>query len=324
MCTADALTPPAEDVAIAAHDLRRTYRATRREAARTALVGVTITIRRGDWLGLLGPNGSGKSTLLRILATLDRADSGEIDYFNAPAALSKGRTALRARLGVAFQRPALDPLLTVRENLILQASLSGVVRFEAEDKARAVAAEMNLSDRMHSRVATLSGGLARRADIARALLGDPEILLLDEPTAGLDLDSRASLIDLLDQRRAAPGRPLTIIMTTHMMDEAERAGRVALMHQGRIVAEGAPAELRRALGNHVVVARAEAASLLESAGLTLTRSAPEAVGAGSPEAVERAAVALTRAASPFSVAPPTLADVYFAHTGARLGGEASP
>lgn len=311
------LVPPL--AAVVCNGVGRVYASTRREPARTALDGVSLTVHRGEWLALLGPNGSGKSTLLRLIATMDRPDSGGMSVLNADPAGPRGALRdLRARLGVVFQRPGLDALLTVRENLMLQGALLGIVRSEAESRVRNVAGALGIIDRLSSRVSTLSGGLARRADLARALLSEPELLLLDEPTAGLDLDARAALLDLLDQRRLAALRPFTIIMTTHLMDEAERATRVALMHAGRLIAEGKPAELRRALGGNVVVTRAESAGILESSGLTLTRSTPEAVGAGSPDAVEKAAVALARASVPFTVGPPTLADVYFAHTGARL------
>lgn len=322
---AEPIAPSSSLPAVACNSLTRVYPSTRREPARTALDAVSLTVQRGEWLALLGPNGSGKSTLLRLIATMDRPDSGGLSVLNAdPAGPRAALRELRARLGVVFQRPGLDALLTIRENLLLQAALLGIVRSEVENRVRNVAGALGIIDRLGSRVSTLSGGLARRADLARALLCEPELLLLDEPTAGLDLDARAALPDLLDQRRRSALKPFTIIMTTHLMDEAERATRVALMHEGRLVAEGRPAELRRALGGNVVVTRSDSASVLESSGLTLTRSTPEAVGAGSPEAVEKAAVALARASVPFTVGPPTLADVYFAHTGARLaeGGAA--
>ncbi|MBL8745278.1 MAG: ABC transporter ATP-binding protein [Phycisphaerae bacterium] len=313
---------PRPGAAVAFTSVRRVYRATRKEPARTALDSVSLTVARGEWLSILGPNGSGKSTLLRIIATLDRPDSGGVTILDQAGLGGGSVRAVRARIGVVFQHPGLDPLMTVRENLLLQAALVGMTRSDAEQRVHFVAASLGVTDRLNSRVGTLSGGLARRADLARALLSEPELLLLDEPTAGLDPEARTVFLDLLSQRRLDSAAPLTIIMTTHHMDEAERGSRVALMHAGRIVTEGKPAELRRALGGNVVVTRSENASLLESAGLTLTRTAPDAVGAGSPDGVERAVVALTRAAAPFSVGPPTLADVYFAHTGARLNSTA--
>lgn len=317
-------TPPREpsspaDSAVEATLITRRYRPTRKEPQRTALDGVSLTVLRGEWLTLLGPNGSGKSTLLRILATLDRPDEGRaavcgIDPNHSRAALR----SVRARIGVVFQRPSLDALLSVRENLLLQAALIGLTRSEAEERARSAARAMGIDDRYDSRVGTLSGGLARRADIARALLAEPELLLLDEPTTGLDLNSRRALLDTLDQRRRSSPKPLTLIFATHLMDEAERSDRVALIHQGRIAAQGRPDELRRALGGRVLVTEPSRTSTLESAGLVVKQCGPDAVGTGSPEAIEAAAVALTRAGASFTVGPPTLADVYLAHTGNRL------
>lgn len=311
-------SPADAEPALVVENVTRTYRASGREPARAALDGVSLTLRRGEWLTLLGPNGSGKSTLLRLIATLESPQSGTVTILSERASGAAAMRALRARLGVVFQKPALDSLLTVRENLMLQASLLGVTRGAADDRVRTVASALGFLDRMSSRVSTLSGGLARRVDIARALLCEPELLLLDEPSAGLDLDSRSALLDLIDQRRGASLKPLTVVLSTHLMDEAERGTRVALLHAGKIIAEGRPADLRRALGGRVVCVPTASAAILESSGLTLTRTTPEAVGTGSAEAVERAVLTLTREGVAFTVGPPTLADVYFAHTGARL------
>jgi ABC-2 type transport system ATP-binding protein len=326
--TSDGIVSASADAApaIDVQGARRVYPQRRGRPPIVALDGVALRVERGEWLALLGPNGCGKSTLLRMLATLERVHSGAASLLGH--ALDGGAASLHAarrRLGVVFQNPGLDPLLTVRENLLLQAALIGVSRTEAERRARAAAESLGIADRFERRVSTLSGGLARRADLARALLAEPEILLLDEPTNGLDVEARRGLMDLLDQRRLASLTPITIVMTTHLLDEAERATRVALMHAGRIVAEGTPADLRRALGGRVLVTRAEQASAVEAAGLTVKIDSGDVIGCGEADAVERAVLALTRAGASFSVAPPTLADVYRAHTGSRLadnGGRA--
>jgi len=280
-----------------------------RPAPRVALAGVTLEIEAGEFVALLGPNGAGKSTLLRLLAGLDRPDSGEI---HAPP---------RARLGVVFQKPALDRLLTVRENLALQAALFGLDR--RAERAEDAAAELGIADRLGDRVGTLSGGLARRADLARAMLTDPDLLLLDEPTAGLDHAARSAFLEAIDARRErSPG--LAVILSTHLMDEAERAGRVVLMSEGRVVADGAPGELRAGLGRGPLLrAGAEAAGRLDASRLEITEGPRGVTASGDDDAIEAAARALLAAGVPFEVAPPTLGDVYLARAGRALAGAES-
>jgi len=276
---------------------------------RRALAGVTLRIEPGEFVALLGPNGAGKSTLLRLLAGLDRPDSGEV---HAPP---------RARLGVVFQKPALDPLLSVRENLELQAALFGLDR--RGSRAEHAARELTLSDRLNDRVGSLSGGLARRADLARALLTDPDLLLLDEPTTGLDHEARASFLEAIDARRGRSPN-LTVILSTHLMDEAARADRVVLMNEGRVVADGAPDDLRAALGRGPVLrTQSEAAAHLERPGLELTERGRGVTATGDREAIESAAAALLAAGVPFEVAPPTLGDVYLARAGRSREGAPS-
>ncbi len=318
--------------AIAVREAVRTYRpgalsrlGRRRGASvprgtRVALDRVSIEVPRRTWLGLLGPNGSGKSTLLRLMATLDRPDHGSIEVLGA--SLSAGTASVRRQLGVVFQRPGLDPVLTVRENLMLQGRLFGLGSDDTEGRIAVLAADLGIGDRLTERVARLSGGLARRADLARALLTNPTLLLLDEPTAGLDLDARLGFMRLLAAQRRRGD--LTIVMTTHQMDEAEAADQVALMDEGRIVAVGAPADLRRAMGDRVVRAGQDHAELLAAAGMRVEKIGDgAAVGAGDDDAVERAVVALARAGAAFDVGPPTLGDVYLERTGRRLSADST-
>lgn len=287
---------------------------------RVALDRVSIEVPRRAWLALLGPNGSGKSTLLRLMATLDRPDHGAVEVLGAT--LGVGFAGVRRQLGVVFQRPGLDPVLTVRENLILQGRLFGLSPGDAEGRIAVLAADLGIGDRLTERVARLSGGLARRADLARALLTNPTVLLLDEPTAGLDLDARLGFMRLLAAQRRRGD--LTIVMTTHQMDEAEAADEVALMSEGRIVVAGAPADLRRALGARVVRAGQDHAEALTAAGLRVEKiSDGAAVGAGDDDAVERAVVALARTGAAFEVGPPTLGDVYLERTGRRLSADSA-
>ncbi|MBA4039218.1 MAG: ABC transporter ATP-binding protein [Planctomyces sp.] len=349
--------------ALQARSLSRTFGA-RRGPARRALDGVSLCVPAGQWVALLGPNGSGKSTLLRILATLDTPDPPPppppaspppplphappphapplpaapgppslvaLGHTLWPAPTARALGQLRARLGVAFQSPALDPLLSIRENLRAAAAVHGVPRARARQSIEATAALLGILDRLDDRVGTLSGGLARRADLARALLPGPDLLLLDEPTAGLDLAARAQFMDALAAIARPPSGPArTIVMTTHDMDEAHRADRVLLIHRGRVVADGSPDQLRAQVGGLALSVRPgpgqadRAAEILVAAGLdpgtlarhdgTLRATAP----AGLAHALARATPALLAAGATVHLGPPTLADVYLARTGADL------
>ncbi len=306
--------------AIEARGLRRVF-----PGGRVALDGVSLSVARGEWVALLGPNGSGKSTLLRMIATIDspEAQAGSLRVLGC--ALPGEERGARSGMGVVFQKVGLDGLLTVRENLETQAALYGArggVR--GAERVSEVARRMGVEDRLDDRVGRLSGGLARRVDLARALLSEPELLLLDEPTTGLDLDARRTFLATLDQARVE--RPsMGIVMTTHAMEEAERADRVVMLDRGRVVAEGTPGELRRGLGTRVVTSERRWSEQLERAGLRVRagEDGRGVVGMGESEAVERAGVELLRAGAGFAVGEPTLGDVYLSVTGRTLreGGE---
>jgi len=215
---------------------------THRFGDRTALDGVTLAVGAGERVALLGVNGSGKTTLLRIAATSLRPDGGTMtvaghDVVSQP-------DAVRRALGVVFQHPALDAALTCREALALQAALVGIPRADRASRIVDALAEAGLSDRAGGRIATLSGGLARRLDLARGLLHRPALALLDEPTTGLDPLARDAFWALLDRRRAEGAQ----LVATHMMDEAARCDRVVILDAGRVVADGAPGPLTDALG----------------------------------------------------------------------------
>jgi len=306
------------DAAVRLNRISRAYPRGRGKAPVKALDGLSLEVERGSWMALLGPNGAGKSTLMRILATLELPDEGEGEVLGT--SLHGDPARVRARLGVVFQRPGLDGLLTVRENLAMQAALLGLRGREVSARVGAVAEAMGVSARMDDRVGTLSGGLARRVDLARALVQRPALLLLDEPTTGLDHDSRRAFLDTLARVRTE-GERLTVIMSTHLMDEAEEADEVAMVSQGRVVERGTPAALRAAVGERIVSADAAHRGLLESAGLSVRAAGGAMVaGTGSAECVERAVAALVEAGASFSVGPPTLGDVYLERTGARLAG----
>ena len=287
----------------------RSYRSRRREVL--ALRDISLEIDEGGWVALLGPNGSGKSTLLRILATRDRSDGGSISWFGR----SSGElSAIRRGLGVVFQSPAVDALLTPRELLGIQAALMGIGH--APDRIEAMATRFGFADRLNDRIGELSGGLVRRVDLARALLHEPALLLLDEPTTGLDHAARTGFLDLLDRWRAE--RPLTIVFSTHLMDEAERAERVVMMSRGSIVADGSPGSLREAAGGMLVRVAAEHSNLLREFGLEPVARNMVAEASATRATASEAVAALAARGIALECSPPTLADAYLAATGEAL------
>ena len=212
---------------------------------RRALDALSLTVPSGAIFGLLGPNGCGKSTLLSILIGRRTPASGEVRVLGCPLT-----PALRTRIGVVFQEPSLDANMTVRETMHLQARMFGIPRSVTGERIRELLDRVGLSDRAAAMTATLSGGMKRRLELARALLTGPELLLLDEPTLALDLDSRQRLWQHLHEANAAGA---TLVLATNDVDEAERhCHTVTLLDEGRVVAHGTPAELKRGLRRDAV------------------------------------------------------------------------
>jgi ABC-2 type transport system ATP-binding protein len=219
--------------------------------ARLALDGATLSVARGEIFALLGPNGGGKTTLFRILATLLRATSGTFRIDGLDPALDV--RAVRRRLGVVFQAPGLDRKLTVRENLALQGALLNMSGSRLAGRIDDLLGAFSIRDRAGDLVETLSGGLARRVEIAKALLAAPPVLLLDEPSTGLDPGARRDLTALLTE--LARGGT-AVLLTTHLFDEADAAHRIGILDRGRLVALGAPAALKAEVGGDVVTVEA--------------------------------------------------------------------
>jgi ABC-2 type transport system ATP-binding protein len=215
---------------------------------REALRGVSFSVTAGEVFGLLGPNGGGKTTLFRVLSTLIRATAGTVSIEGDSVREQPG--AVRRHLGVVFQTPALDDRLTVRENLKHHGHLHGLAGRALAGRTVEVLEALALGDRTHDRVSTLSGGLKRRVEIAKALLSRPRILLLDEPSTGLDPGARRELWDTLGGLRQQTGA--TIALTTHLMEEAAGCDRVGILHEGRLVALGTPADLTATVGGDVL------------------------------------------------------------------------
>ena len=212
-----------------------------------ALSDVSFDVASAEWFALLGPNGGGKTTLFRIVSTLMRATGGTVRVFGIDVA--ERPHEVRARLGVVFQAPAIDRRLTVEENLRCHGRLYGLHGADLASRARFALDAVGLADRAGDLVDTLSGGLQRRTELAKALMTRPELLILDEPTTGLDPAARREVRDHLAGLRA---QGMTVVMTTHLMDEATGCDRVAILHRGSIVALGTPAQLVDAVGGDVI------------------------------------------------------------------------
>ena len=275
---------------------------------RAALGRVTFAVGPTERVGLLGRNGSGKTTLLRIASTRLAPARGTLRVAGLDVAADPA--GVRRRLGVVFQSPALDPALTAREALSLQAALVGI---ERGDRAAAVSRaldEAGLADRAGARVGTLSGGLVRRLDLARGLLHRPALALLDEPTTGLDPVARDEFWALLDRRRGDGAQ----LVATHLMDEAERCDRVVILDAGRVVVDGAPAALAARLGTDALWLDGDDAAALAGA-LRAEGADARAVGdrvlVRADDARDRVATLYARPdVRGVSIQPPTLADVF--------------
>lgn len=230
---------PVANPAISVSDLVYTY------GERQALAGLSLSVPAGAVFGLLGPNGSGKSTLLSMLIGRRKPDSGSMRILGQPLT-----PKLRSQIAIVFQEPSLDATMTVRETMYLQGRLFGQSRSTTASQTDALLDRVGLSDRAAAMTSTLSGGMKRRLELARALLTEPQIILLDEPTLALDPDSRLRLWQHLLEANA---EGTTLLLATNDVHEAERyCGVVALLDEGRLVTEGAPVDLKRGLRREAV------------------------------------------------------------------------
>jgi ABC-2 type transport system ATP-binding protein len=252
-------TVPADDAANVRSPAIEASALSFRYGDRIALADVSFAVARGEIFSFLGPNGGGKTTLFKLLSTLAPIQSGRVRMFGYDLA---GETAwVRRRLGVVFQNPGLDGKLTVAENLSHHGHLYGITGKRLRDRSAAMLDLLRLTERARDLVETLSGGLQRRVELAKALLHEPELLLLDEPSTGLDPSARREFFNYLGYLREHDR--VSVVLTTHFMEEAERCDRIAILHQGKMVAIAPPAELKSEVGGDVIVIRTEAPELLQ-------------------------------------------------------------
>ena len=293
-----------------------------------ALDGLDISVPRGMIYGLLGPNGAGKSTTVKILTSLARPDSGQARVEGVDVLARPGQ--VRHMIGVVAQRSGADPTATGRENLILQGRLYGLRGAAVRARADELLAHFGLTEAAGRLVRTYSGGMQRRLDVALGLIHRPAVLFLDEPTTGLDPESRAAMWQEI--ARLAGGDGMTVLLTTHYLEEADRlASRLAIVDRGRVVATGTPDELKGKLRGDVVQVElpADADQSLVRQVLEALPAVRDVVIAGrdvsarsddGAAAVPVVLAGLQRAgvnAASVAVARPSLDDVYLRHTGRR-------
>jgi ABC-2 type transport system ATP-binding protein len=314
------------DYAVLTHDLRRNF------GEKLAVDGVDLAIARGEIYGFLGPNGAGKSTTVRMLCTLLRPSSGSA--YVAGHEVVRDPLEVRVRIGVALQDAALDDRQTGRELLALQGRLYGLHKKEIATRLSEVLDLVDIGDAIDRRIATYSGGMKRRLDLAAALVHNPEVLFLDEPTTGLDPASRAHV--WAEIRRLNTELGMTIFLTTQYLEEADvLCERVGIISAGRIVAEGPPEELERALGEDLIVAEV-ADQHVDAAALDQLRQLPEVdsvnldgrtlvvATSDGPAALSPVAVALNSAGltvRALTLRTPTLDDVFMELTGSHIDRE---
>ncbi|SHF80994.1 ATP-binding cassette domain-containing protein [Geodermatophilus nigrescens] len=285
-----------------------------------AVRGIDLSVRAGELFGFLGPNGAGKSTTIQILCTLLRPTAGAARV--AGFDVVRDRTEVRRHIGLVFQETTLDAHLTAEQNLRFHADIYGMPKAEVGPRIDAVLEMVGLTDRRRSLVRTFSGGMKRRLEIARGLLHSPRVLFLDEPTIGLDPESRAGLWGYVDRLRAE--EDITVFLTTHYMDEAERCDRIAIVDSGRIGALDTPSALKASVGADRVRVRtadddAAEALVRERLGVETAREdGVLVVLAPDGERFVPRLFELGLTVRSVSVSRPTLDDVFLAYTGARM------
>jgi ABC-2 type transport system ATP-binding protein len=327
----DALTTPLVETTAntAAHDsaeaVIRIENLHHQYGERVALNGVSFTVNRAEIFGLLGPNGSGKTTLFRILSTLMLPSSGRALILDHDVALDPD--GVRRQIGVVFQSRSIDVKLTAEENLIHVGHLYGIKGPVLLERVKEMLSRVSLGDRAKERAETFSGGMQRRLELAKGLLHRPQVLLLDEPTTGLDPGARIDLWQYLRLLRDQEG--VTVIVTTHLMEEAEKCDRLAILSHGNLVGLGTPAQLKSEIGGDVILFDAREPQRLAEE-ITARFALPSTVLDDGRVRVEREAghrfvtdvvEAFPGQIDAVSVSKPTLEDVFIRRTGHRFWNE---
>ncbi len=319
--SADAMnsTEDSSAAVIRIEDLRHQY------GERVALNGVSFHVNRAEIFGLLGPNGSGKTTLFRILSTLMLPSKGRALILGHDVALDPD--GVRRQIGVVFQSRSIDVKLTAEENLIHVGHLYGIKGAALLERVKEMLGRVSLGDRAKERAETFSGGMQRRLELAKGLLHRPQVLLLDEPTTGLDPGARMDLWQYLRLLRDQEG--VTVIVTTHLMEEAEKCDRLAILSHGNLVGLGTPAQLKSEIGGDVILFDAPepkklaeeitarfglAATVLDDGRVRVEREAGHRFVTDVVEAFPGEIDAV-------SVSKPTLEDVFIRRTGHRFWNE---
>ena len=307
-------------VLISISQLSHVYAGTRKKTGQRALHEVDLDICSGETMALLGPNGSGKSTLLRVLTTALVPTSGAVRVNGT--LLGQDPSAVRRQLGVVFQEPALDGKLTVGENLRMAGLLYGMGRRAVRQRSQQLLETVGLRERRNERVEKLSGGMRRRVELAKALLPTPAILLLDEPTAGLDPVARQDFWNQVEELKA--DEQLTVVVSTHFLDEAERAARVAILHQGQLLVCDSPRVLQHQLGREILTLHSDNVVALQAAlrhamgleGIVVDQDlrVPLKSDISLDEVFQRFGPQIRS----LSLAPPSLDDVFVRYTGQHL------
>ncbi len=290
---------------------------------RNALDDLSLNVVPGEVFGFLGPNGSGKSTLFRILSTLIPAPAGTVRILGAePAAGGAARDQIRRGIGVVFQSPSLDKQLTAEENLLCHGRLYGLGGADLRSRVSQALESFGLADRAREYVSGFSGGMRRRVEVAKGLLHRPRLLLMDEPSTGLDPAARIDLWRIIANVRADG---VTVLVTTHLMEEAERCGRLAILDRGRLLACGTPDALKSAIGGDVIsITTRQVASVRAALRDRLGVEAAEVDGAlrlerdRGHEFIPQLIEAAPGLIDAISVGKPTLEDVFIRLTGQKF------
>ena len=315
LAAAELQREPAHAGAVEVNSLSFSYK------ERRALDDLSFVIERGEIFGLLGPNGSGKTTLFKLLSTLLPLQSGDARILGCD--LRADASALRRRIGVVFQHPSIDRKLTVSENLRHHGHLFGLKGGLLRERSAAMLMWLGLSERANDLAETLSGGLQRRVELAQAFLHRPELLILDEPSTGLDPAARREFLNYITALR--DDQHVTVVLTTHHMEEAERCDRLGILHEGKLVALAPPSQLKSHVGGDVVVINAKNSETLRQQ-MQLRMRTQAAVVAGSlrierprgHELVRDVVEAFGDQIESVSFGKPTLEDVFVHLTGQRF------